>query len=487
MAPSADKRVEKGKDLTREQFLRAGGAGAVAPAARGLSPLSEIAKQPVGASAAKRSRPNILFINVDQLSMEPIGAHGSTMVSTPNIDRLARQGTSFRESHCADPICCPARASWFTGRMSSEHAVVYNSTPIRKDLPDLGRWLRDRGYETVHSGKWHVPGRGLPSSFNIVYGEHWAGEYADESAVRAAEAYLRNRTSSDPFFLVVGLLQPHDCCYWTGPHAKPPANQPYPEIIDRLPPLPPNFNYDMSEPELAKRQGSRGIGVKRRWVHGEWSEETWRYYIWSYYRDIEMVDAVVGHMLDALEDSGYADNTIIIFGSDHGDGHGRHRRIAKEYLYDEIVKVPLIYSCPGRLPENQQDNTHLVSGVDLVPTVCDFAGIELPPDQRGRSLRPLLEGNRTEWREFVAAECFITGRMIRTLQYKYVMYQGDPVEQLLDIKNDPWETKNLATESRYAAVLEEHRKLLVDWEAKLKPAPVPPGGWPGGRRAKKED
>jgi choline-sulfatase len=422
-------------------------------------------------------RPNILFINVDQLSMAPIGAHGSPHVHTPNIDRLVRQGTSFRESHCADPICCPARASWFTGRMSSEHAVVFNNTPIRKDVPDLGRWLRDRGYETVHSGKWHVPGRSLPNSFDLVYGEHWSGEYADESVVRATEAYLRNRTSSAPFFLVVGLLQPHDCCYWAGPHEHAPANQPFPEILDELPPLPPNFTYEMAEPELAKQQGSHRIGLKHRPITADWSEETWRYYVWSYYRDIEMVDATVGHMLDALEDSGYADNTIIILASDHGDGHAHHRRIMKEYLYDEIVKVPLIVSCPGRLPEDEQDTTHLVSGVDLLPTVCDFAGVEPPPHQRGRSLRPLLEGRADEWREFVAAECFITGRLIRTPQFKYVTYKGDPVEQLFDLENDPWEMTNLATEAQYDSVLHEHQKLLSDWESHLDPAPVPSGGW----------
>ncbi len=475
MAMRAGKKTPRAKRLTRRQLLQAGAVGAAGLAAGAITPVSMPSGSRSRSAASGPQRPNILFINVDQLGMEPIGAHGCTDVNTPNIDRLAGEGTTFRESHCADPICCPTRASWFTGRMSCEHAVVYNNTPIRKDLPDLGRWLRDRGYEAVHSGKWHVPGRSLPNSFDIVYGEHWDGEYADESVVRAAEAYLRNRTSSDPFFLVVGLLQPHDCCYWAGPYGKPPANQPYPEIMDKLPALPPNFNYEMAEAQLAKQQGSHRIGVKGKSVTEDWSEETWRYYIWSYHRDVEMVDAVVGHMLEALEDSGCADNTIVIFGSDHGEGHGRHHRILKEYLYDEIVKVPLIYSCPGRLPENQQDTGHLVSGVDLVPTVCDFAGIEPPPDQRGRSLRPLLAGNRTEWREFVAAECFIAGRMIRTPQFKYITYKGDPVEQLFDMKNDPWEVENLATESRHSSVIEDHRKLLAEWEATLKPAPEAPG------------
>jgi arylsulfatase A-like enzyme len=134
--------------------------------------------------------------------------------------------------------------------------------------------------------------------------------------------------------------------------------------------------------------------------------------------------------------------------------------------------VPLIVSCPGRLLEDKRDRAHLVSGVDVVPTVCDYAGVEAPPAMRGRSLRPLLEGNSAEWREFVAAEVQQTGRMIRTPEYKYVTYEGDPVEQLFHMKSDPGETKNLAAESKHGDALEAHRKLLGDWDAGLDKAPA---------------
>ncbi len=422
-------------------------------------------------------RPNILFINVDQLSMEAIGAHGCAYVSTPNLDRLAARGTSFRESHCADPICCPARASWFTGRTSCEHAVVYNNTPIRPDLPDVASWLGDRGYETVHTGKWHVPGRELTESFDMVFGEHWAGEYADEAVARSAEAYLRNRTSGDPFFLVVGFLQPHDICYWVFQNPQPPEGLPYPEAFGELPPLPPNFDVEVPEPQGTRQQGSHRIGVNGRSHTRHWGESAWRHYLWAYYRHVEMVDAAIGHVLDALADSRYADETLVIFASDHGEAQARHGKVLKDFLYDEVVKVPLMYSRPGHLPEGVQDDAHLVSGLDLAPTICDFARVEWMPEARGRSVRPLLEGRSVEWRDFVAAESYVNGRMIRTPQYKYIMYKGDPVEQLFDIEADPWETKNLAGESGCASVLEEHRALLTEWEAQLEPAPAPPGGW----------
>jgi arylsulfatase A-like enzyme len=422
-------------------------------------------------------RPNILFINVDQLSMEAIAAHGCEYVSTPNLDRLAAQGTSFRESHCADPICCPTRASWFTGRTSCEHAVVYNNTPIRPDLPDLAQWLGDRGYETVHSGKWHVPGRELVDSFDIVFGEHWAGEYADESVARAAEAYLWNRTSDDPFFLVVGFLQPHDICYWVFQNPLPLDRLPSPEVLAHPPPLPPNFRCDMPEPQRAREQGSHRIGSGVPSYTRHWTDEHWRYYLWAYYRHVEMVDGAVGHVLDALEDSGHRHDTIVIFAGDHGEAQARHGKVLKDFLYDEVVKVPLIYSWPGRIQDNCQDATHLVSGLDLLPTVCDFAGVEPPPDQRGRSLRPLLEGRQAEWREFIAAESYVTGRMIRTPQYKYITYRNDPIEQLFDMQHDPWETTNLAADPAFSPVLADHKKLLAEWESTLKPAPPPPGGW----------
>ncbi|MEE9369842.1 MAG: sulfatase/phosphatase domain-containing protein, partial [Sedimentisphaerales bacterium] len=140
----------------------------------------------------------------------------------------------------------------------------------------------------------------------------------------------------------------------------------------------------------------------------------------------------------------------------------------------------------GRLPENYRDAAHLVSGVDIFPTVCDFTGIKPPPHQRGYSLRPLLEGKVTEWREFVVAESFVNGRMLRTQDFKYITYKDDPIEQLFDMKNDPWEIKNLATDGNYASILEDHRKLLASWQAKLKLAPAPSGGWLGAAKKKKK-
>jgi choline-sulfatase len=148
--------------------------------------------------------------------------------------------------------------------------------------------------------------------------------------------------------------------------------------------------------------------------------------------------------------------------------------VQKWYPYEESVKVPFVISCPGRIGEGLRDATHLVSGADLMPTFCDYAGIDMPSQSVGMSLRPLLEGRQTEWREYVVAETFRIGRMVRTEQFKYVYYQDDPVEMLFDMKADPWETENLYQQSKYADVMKDHRRLLKEHQARLTPVEPSP-------------
>ena len=279
-------------------------------------------------------------------------------------------------------------------------------------------------------------------------------------------------------------MNPHDICYWAIHHDLVTARADEFALGKKLPILPPNHTYSFEEPT--------GGSFKR------FSEIQWRNYIYDYFRMVEKLDGDVGRMMDAVESRD--DDTIVIFTSDHGEGRGRHGRIQKWHPYDESVKVPLIFSCPGRFQKNVIDTTHLVSGVDIMDTVCDYAGIKPPPNHRGRSLRPLLEGKTDgEWRDNVYSEMQHTGRMIRTAQYKYVKfykksrdqdkpfvtadgsatqfvpgqtaeYQVNPVKLLFDMKEDPWETVNLADDSKYADVIAAHEKILKEeYEAHLIP------------------
>jgi choline-sulfatase len=423
----------------------------------------------------RKRPPNLLFINVDQLSVNALPQFGCQHVQTPNLDRLARRGTSFQLSHCADPLCSPSRACWLTGRAPTEHGIVYNDNNFRLRLaiPDLGAWLRNGGYDTFYVGKWHIPGREVSDSFHVFHEACPVGDHSDAAISRVCETFLDKRSAGSPFFLAAGLMNPHDICGWIGLNSKPLAEFPYPGIEEQLPPLCPNYNYDPREPEFF-------ISRVRQWeshFSGLWSETIWRYYAWSYYRQVEMVDASLGRILDALEHSTHADNTLLVFTSDHGDAIGCHRLFAKQSLYQNALCVPMIVSYPGQVAENRVDQTHLVSGFDLTPTLCDYAGTAPPPDQRGRSLRPLLEDANTSWRDHVVAHNYVVGRMVRTAQYKYVAYQGDKTEQLFDLAADPWETKNLALDTAAAGPLADHQRLLAQWEQQLKPALEPPGGW----------
>jgi len=450
--------------LSRRELLQAGALG-------GAALLPGLAQGGQKTARSSTRRPNFLFVITDQQGLDTLSAYGCKDVHTPNLDRLARRGVSFMESHSTNPVCSPARSSLFSGRTSCETGVIVNSLPIRPEIPNLGQWLGKEGYETVYCGKWHVPGSygyDIPGFTVIPGGLGGQGTLGDQAVSSACEGYLRNQRGEDPFLLVASFLQPHDVCNWIQRHAAAPDTLPYPEIGDSLPPIPANFHFDPAEPQGGRP--SRGGPAK-------WSERQWRYYLWSYYRMVEEVDHEVGRVLDALEDTGQADNTVVVVTADHGEGRGRHQSVLKNFLYEEAVKVPLIVSCPSRMAEDVQDRKHLVSGLDVLATMCDYAGLRPPDGNRGLSLRPLLEQNKTDWREFVVAEVRRdTGRMIRTADFKYIAFRSDPVDQLFDMKNDPGETKNLARETKYSSVIRDHRKLLEDWEAHLDHAPnaLPP-------------
>jgi choline-sulfatase len=419
---------------------------------------------PALATAQKTRPPNFLFILVDQLNVDAISAHGCRWARTPNIDRLARRGVTFLESHSTNPVCSPARSSLMTGRMPVETGVTTNNLPIREGIPNLGEWFRQHGYETVYCGKWHIPSTWQDeiAGFTVIpMSGEGEGDMKDPLVALASEGYFHTRSKEKPFLLVSSLLQPHDICFWAIADYIPQLVPEVPAFRDMphaLPELPPN---NKSRPRAPQALDRTGVYMKR------FSEEQWRYYLYAYYRMVEMLDADIGRILDGLDASGAADDTIVVLTCDHGEGAGRHGHVQKWTPYDESVKVPFLVSCPKRLQSGVQDSSHLVIGLDVMSTLCDFAGIPAPPKVRGRSLRPLAEGKRVEWRDFVAAEMQQVGRMLRTDRFKYVRYKDDPVEQLFDMKADPWEMTNLAGEAKHAADLAGHRRLLDDWEASL--------------------
>jgi arylsulfatase A-like enzyme len=267
----------------------------------------------------------------------------------------------------------------------------------------------------------------------------------------------------------VSFCNPHDCCYLTRrPERYPDADA----SAGPLPPLPPNYDIQPDEPEFTKQRryeidhyGDEILLSK------DWGEREWRSYLWNYYRMTERVDAALHTVLRALDDSALTDDTVVLFTSDHGDGVASHRWTAKLSLYEEATRVPLLIRWPGRIPAGRKDSTHLISHLDVLPTLCEYAGIPVLPSFRGRSVKSIIDHPGAEWRHYVVTELADDkldrsrkGRMIRTAQYKYNIYaSGARNEQLFDLKYDPGETQNLAYEPAMQATVKKHRDLLHTW------------------------
>ena len=457
------------RGINRREFVKLVG-GAAALLAGGTLASNVFA----GRRSRKPKPKNILLILTDQQHIDTIAAGGCGHVRTPALDRLKMSGVSFTQSYSANPLCSPARSAVFTGRTSSECAVHVNGRSIRSDIPNMGQWFSEHtDHETFYAGKWHLPRTytsNIPGFKVINTGIGGFGYLCDTAMSRACEGFLRNRSKSKPFLLVASFMQPHDICEWLRLNMDNPDKTRYPELAGELPELPDNFEFDTNEPEAIRKRRLANEPFK-----GNWNKQQWRYYRWSYYRNIEYVDAEIGRVLRAVEDSGREKDTLVVFTSDHGEGMGHHQMVRKSSFYDEASRVPLLFSWPGHIHEGEEESFHPVSGLDIMPTLCDYAGIRPPENMRGMSLRDMLESKVLSWGRSVISEVTgNTGRMFRGPRYKYITYAENVVEQLFDMINDPGETKNLAASSRYASALAEHRKLLAVHEARLDvPSDIP--------------
>ena len=423
-----------------------------------------------GSLAAEASqRPNVLIITTDQQRVDATSAVGNKWLKTPHMDSIAAQGVSFTRSYCSYPLCSPSRASLHTGRMPHEIGVDRNSVPTDPNVPLSGQLFRAAGYDTGYAGKWHVPEvypeDGI-AGFEVLNKSTRKGKLArdvDQATMTAAIEFLQRKREM-PFLLVVSFINPHDICLLAG------EDSPLLEDVWKtygpsdgadLPPLPANHGLTVGQPD----------SIARRAKHDDWDETHWRRYRHAYYRMVEDVDRQVGQVLEALRRANQEANTVVVFTSDHGEGLGSHLWTGKMMYYEEEAAVPLIVSWKGVTPAGRIDREHLVSTLDVLPTICDYAGVAGPPVMRGESLRELIDEPEKAGREFVVSEMAGGGTggsgrsfMVRTKQYKYMVFPGVPqAEMLFDLQADPGEMKNLAGQATLAAELERHRRLLAQW------------------------
>jgi choline-sulfatase len=317
--------------------------------------------------------------------------------------------------------------------------------------------------------------------FEIVTGKSAGGH---DAGVTAGAVKFLARRHDKPFVLVTSFLNPHNICEWSrrlagrndglncGEIGEPPA-------LDQLPPAPFNLAPPTNEPDgmaLIRRAEQVADGP---FPVGKFTVEDWRKLRWGYYRMIEKVDAEIGKVLAALRQAGLENNTLIVFTADHGECAGAHGFNQKTVFYEESARVPLIISYPGKTTGGTTDKL-VNTGIDLLPTMLDFAGLEHPTKLPGRSLLPLAFGKEVpEWRDHVVVQNQLAqtgeidemkptmeGRMVRTDRYKYCIYsRGRQRESLVDLQADPGEANDLATAPEYRKVLLEHRALLARFGA----------------------
>ncbi len=464
---------------TRRVFLEQAGAGLAAAAC------CEAAQ---GAEPPPR-RPNLLVIVTDQQQATMLSCAGNKYLKTPHMDSLAATGTRFERAYCSDPVCVPSRFSLLSGVMPSRIGMESNDQQ-KNPVPEavlrngMGAALRAAGYATVYGGKTHIPG--APGHTNNVsdYGfdEMLTWDERDKLADTCA-AFLR-RKHDKPFLLVASFINPHDICYMAiDDHARSQGKTPkenierrrlaealaLPEGMTReaffrdvCPPLPPDFAIPEGEPEAVEKTDWRPF---RPYARQRWSDEMWRLHRWAYARLTERVDAEIGRVLQALRESGREDDTLVVFTSDHGDMDAAHRLEHKSMLYEEVCRIPLLVSWEGVTKPGAVDREHLVSnGLDLIPTLCDYAGVAPPPELKGRSIRPLAEGRGPKgWRDSLAVENE-RSRLVMWDHLKYGVYDvGERRELLVDLKQDPGEMRNRATDPAWRAQVETGRRLLVEW------------------------
>lgn len=452
--------MKKENSISRRDFVKTSVAGTTYIAGASL----------LNGCETTNTSPNVLFIITDQQHIDTISAGGCSHVETPAMDRLYRRSVSFQKSYSTNPVSSPARSSMLTGRTTCETGVYRNGRSIIEGMPHLGEWIRKHtNYDTKYIGKWHIPEtyQAEISGFDVLYtGTTGVGYYADSQKARICEGYLRNHPKDKPFFLVTSFMEPHDVCEWLRINRYPQEDLQFDLSNEDMPIIPENFEYDRREPELVARRRERCEPSRENW-----DERQYQYYRWSYYRQIEFVDGEIGRVLDALDESGLTDNTLIIFTSDHGEGLGHHRNVRKNMPYDESARVPFLISLPGQIEQNTLNSKNLVSGLDIVPTICDYMNIPAPPNMRGISLKSMLEGEDLK-RPYIVTELENNqGRMIRSNNFKYIKYINDPNEMLFDMEQDPGETQNLAFEDHHEKTLNQHRKWLSEWEASLITAP----------------
>lgn len=413
------------------------------------------------------ARPNIIYIMTDQQSANAMSCAGNADLSTPNMDRLARHGVRFTNAYCAMPLSGPSRSAMFTGYTPSATGMQENETPLPDSLRTrtLGNLMEQAGYVNGYSGKWHVNTNSLPA--DTAFGFKNLHGHNDIGLAEAAIEFMREDHGGKPMFLVASFDNPHNICEWARGQKLPFAEVPE-TPVDSCPNLPANFNLNPYDADILRWERERSY---RLYPTKGYTADDWRKYRNAYFRLVEHIDDEIGKIVDEIDRQNLWENSVIIFTSDHGDGQGAHQWNQKTALWDEIVNVPMIVCPPDGKNAGKASDALVNNGIDLMPTVLDYAETEIPSWCKGVSYRYAAEKPDAQTRnDFVVVETNFAqtggtrGWAVRTPRYKYVLYEaGKNREMLFNMENDRLEQTNLAIEARYKDELLKHRQMLRRW------------------------
>lgn len=476
-------------------------------------------------------KPNILFIFSDDHATQAISAYGSVINKTPNIDRIAKNGAILKRNTCCNSICAPSRAAVLTGKHSHANGKRTNLDTFDPDQQTFPKLMQQAGYRTALIGKWHL--KVDPTGFDHWdvlpgQGHYYNPEFISAGGTRQIEGYNTDivtdlaldwlgeqKSEEQPFMLMCQYKAPHRT--WApGPDhltmyddvtiPEPPTL--FDDYANRSPFLKENEmsiaghlmdEYDLKlagstakdalgrafeNPELARMTPEQ----RRKWDEAYEPKNQaffenpptgkdrvrWNYqrYIKDYLRCVASVDDNIGRLLNFLEASGMADNTLVIYSSDQGFYLGEHGWYDKRWMYEESLAMPFVASWPGRIPAGSVVD-ELTQNIDFAPTLLHAAGIPVPEDMHGESLLPLLMGKPVDdWRESIYYHYYEEGehnvprhRGVRTEEYKLIHFYDKEAWELYDLKKDPQELENRYNDPDYAEIVNDLKAELKRLEA----------------------
>ena len=490
-----------------------------------LATMATLGANITGCSRRAR-KPNLLFLWTDEQRADTMQAYGNPKIHAPNLNKLASESVVFQNAYVSQPVCTPSRSTVMTGLWPHTNGCTENNIPLPENIPCLPEISDDPDYRTGYFGKWHLGDeifaqhgfeewKSIEDGYARFYrsyrdrdqkSSYWHflnelgyqpdtsnGTYSRGFAARrplehckpkfleqCALAFLQ-RYRNEPFMLYINFLEPHM------PFFGPLDNEHQPDAID----LPENFNapLDPNEPvryqllrEKFRQQGFEG--------HDLTTESGWRQLTAQYWGLVTQVDLSVGAILNALEELGLAENTIVVYTSDHGDMMGSHRLLAKTVMYEEAVKVPWLMRIP-QLGRHQKLIPNAVSHIDLVPTLLDLMGVRSSQPFPGKSLKRLMKGETVkndpvfiEWNpamkygkiphtiptvpeekvEKIHRAHFRT--VISPDGWKLSLSDLDN-GQLFNLKQDPFEATNLYYQKDHQAIISQLTKAIHTWQERV--------------------